>query len=128
MHRHDSVEFWKPIGERLGFGRRNNRAQIILFLISSVARQSLKVLALDPPQHLTVIFKVKRHWIQMSQGPLSASPDVKCKLCCVGDGGVGKTCLLARYTTSAFPQDYIPTVFENQYAPVRINGHRRSPC
>jgi GTPase SAR1 family protein len=35
------------------------------------------------------------------------------KLTCVGDGYIGKTCMLWSYVYRKFPKDYVPTVFES---------------
>lgn len=43
------------------------------------------------------------------------------KITVVGDGAVGKTCLLVTYTTNRFPEDYVPTVYENYAGMINID-------
>merc|ERR1711892_352427 len=44
----------------------------------------------------------------------------------IGDGAVGKTCLLMSYTSNSFPGMYVPTIFDNYDVKVTVDGQTMS--
>jgi len=50
------------------------------------------------------------------------------KLVVVGDGSVGKTCQLIAYVIGSFPNEYVPTVFDDYTITVMVDGQLISLC
>ena len=44
------------------------------------------------------------------------------KIVVVGDGSIGKTCLLTVFVDKKFPAEYVPTVFNNMEYKMAIDG------
>ncbi|KAG8584205.1 hypothetical protein GDO81_008733 [Engystomops pustulosus] len=54
----------------------------------------------------------------------NGSSSIMLKCVVVGDGAVGKTCLLMSYANDAFPEEYVPTVFDHYAVSVTVGGRQ----
>jgi len=50
--------------------------------------------------------------IELAEGCDGSAPTKELKLVVVGDGYIGKTCMLWSFVYKKFPQGYVPTIFD----------------
>ena len=60
----------------------------------------------------------------VSTSPLSemATTVVKVVITIVGDAVVGKSCFITTFVNNAFPEEYIPSVFDNYTTDMMLDG------
>eukprot|EP01095_Lingulamoeba_sp_RSL-Kostka_P012177 TRINITY_DN4780_c1_g1_i5.p1 TRINITY_DN4780_c1_g1~~TRINITY_DN4780_c1_g1_i5.p1 ORF type:complete len:225 (+),score=82.90 TRINITY_DN4780_c1_g1_i5:396-1070(+) len=77
---------------------------------------------IDDDDIKSMLKKIRSRVKRIDNGDESDEEENRIKLVVVGDGAVGKTSLLVTFADGLFPEEYVPTVFDNKTAEIEYQG------
>ncbi|KAK4441964.1 hypothetical protein QBC34DRAFT_419429 [Podospora aff. communis PSN243] len=124
-----SIAIPRTHSELVKFALHDNEYDKVIYVLSQIrdkpdGTKNSNSTETNKPGKIELEFQPAKPALVAANSDDKLPKSVKRKLVIVGDGGIGKTCLLVVFSKGSFPEVYVPTVFENYVADIEIDGKR----